>query len=73
MEMEFYYSEDREKKRILVDDHLDTREFDFLQNFASDIDEMRTYDANNAEMCLAVINASTLNPRFAVWFGSEGE
>jgi hypothetical protein len=73
MEMEFYYSEDREKKRILVDDHLDTREFDFLQNFASDIDDLRLHDANHAEMCLAVINASSLNPRCAVWFNSEGE
>ena len=58
MEMKFYYAENVEKKRYLSDDHLDTREFDFMQNFASDIDDMRTHSPENAEKCLTVVNTS---------------
>jgi hypothetical protein len=58
MEMEFYYSGDKEKKRFLSDDNLDTREFDFLQNFASDIDDIRIHGAEHAELCLTVVSAS---------------
>ncbi len=58
MEMETYYAESNEKKRYLSDDHLDTREFDFMQNFASDIDDIRTHGADAAENCLSVVNTS---------------
>ncbi|MBN2331357.1 MAG: hypothetical protein JXC85_06080 [Candidatus Aenigmarchaeota archaeon] len=58
MGMEFYYSEKTAKKRCLSDDHLDTREFDFMQKFASDIDEIRTHGAEQTEKCLTVVNTS---------------
>lgn len=54
----FYYSGPEEKRKFLVDDHLDSTEFDFMQNFASDIDEIRSGGANHAEFCLSVVNSS---------------
>jgi len=68
MEMSFYYLLGREKGRFLVDNHLDSKEFDFLQNFASDIDELQLHGTNHAELCLRVINASCSN----LWHGGFG-
>ena len=59
METKSYYSQGNEKKRLLADDHLDSQEFDFLQNFASDIDELQQRASGHAETCLSVVNNSS--------------
>ncbi len=58
MEMKFYYAENVERKRYLSDDHLDTREFDFMQNLANEIDDISTHGAEHVEKCLTVVNTS---------------
>jgi hypothetical protein len=58
----FYYSvAEKEKKRFIADDLLDSEDFDFLQSFASDIDEIRINSSKNVDMCLGIINASLGN------------
>lgn len=61
MSTEFYYSMERGKKRFLSDDNLDSESFDFMQNFASWIDEIRVGSISHSEFCLSVINASSEN------------
>ena len=59
MERKSYHSLGNGKKRLLADDHLDTQEFDFLQNFASDIDDLQQHTPGHAELCLSVVNTSS--------------
>lgn len=61
MEMKLYHSLGKERKMLLADDHLDTQEFDFLQNFASDIDDLQQRASGHAELCLSVVNTSSEN------------
>jgi hypothetical protein len=68
MDLTFYYSLNKEKRNFLVDDHLDSEEFDFLQNFASDVDQLHHHGGYHAELCLNVINASGSN----AWRGFFG-
>jgi hypothetical protein len=57
----FYYSPERGKKRFILEDFLDSEDFDFLETIASDVDQMRLDSAGPSELCLSVINASLGN------------
>jgi hypothetical protein len=61
MAAQFYYSSEREKKRFIVQDQLDSEEFDFFESIANDVDQLRLDSTGPAEVCLGVINASLGN------------
>jgi len=58
MSVGFYYALDAGKRRVHTDDYLDTDTFDFVQNFASDLDVIIAESHDQSEACLSVIRSS---------------
>jgi hypothetical protein len=55
---EFYSNLGEARKRQLSDDYLDTGEFDFMQSFSNEIENIRAEAQDESEDCLSVVNSS---------------
>ena len=58
MVTEFYETAGNGKKRIVDDEFIDSPDFEFLQKFSSEIDEIRISNSNHLEHCLDIISAA---------------
>ena len=58
MSAEFYYALQNERKRLSSDEFLDSETFEFMQNFASEIEELAVAASASADFCLSVLRGS---------------
>ena len=58
MTSHFYYLDVQGKKRFILEDCLDSEDFDFWQSVASDIDKFRLSSTERVDLCLSLIDRS---------------
>jgi len=58
MSAEFYYALQNERKRLSSDEFLDSETFVFMQNFASELEELAVSAPGPVDFCLSVLRGS---------------